>query len=550
MLKRYLSWFNCVLLIAGLGVMPNLSSAKTTNWVGGGGDDLWTNGANWDNGVPGEDDVIGINTAAVDATGTQNIAGSTMNFTDVTFSNGTINMNNPGSGGSLIATNTDFSTTAFSYFVAPVVELNNSIYKTGSGLEIFNGSTFTVNGGDYDNGNAIYVTGSGGATTMTFNGGDNTHTLGRLRLNGAVSTPPENTSPFAASTATATFNILNNASVRLSNANRGPALVVGNSGTGNAVLNFDTGVLRVDGGVLFGQNSTLQTGNSGGIGARELLYYDTFGTDWSNEMISSATFDAEGLSVTFGAESIGNNTAMEVGGTDLGEDLTGFHDNYSLDRLRFFNRGGDLTFVDNNNNDLLVGNEAMYVDILQMDAANTLDLNGLNLYYKRGVDLDDLTVVNGSITQVTGASLEGVGTTVHIDGFTTADTFEIVTSSSVFDTVIFENIAPGSQLTVLLELIGSEGDINALIAELEADGITTSTDISSEMTPGELATAGFNLALMFDTLITGDDLFFDFNFDNNNVTVGDLALVTTIPEPASLGLLVLTSVVALKHRRR
>ena len=92
-----------------------------------------------------------------------------------------------------------------------------------------------------------------------------------------------------------------------------------------------------------------------------------------------------------------NPQNLEAMSQDLGSDPTGFDNNFAYGTLEL----GNNTFVqlvDQANNALGTGGEAVYVSSLVVPVGTTMDLNGLNLY-ARSAQLDG-TVIGGTIGQI------------------------------------------------------------------------------------------------------------------------------------------------------
>jgi RHS repeat-associated protein len=85
---------------------------------------------------------------------------------------------------------------------------------------------------------------------------------------------------------------------------------------------------------------------------------------------------------------------LETMGQDLGPVLSGFHHNFVYSTLSLAN-GTYVRLVDNAQNSIGTGAEALYVDSLIVPAGTTFDLNGLHVY-ARAAQLDG-TVVGGTI---------------------------------------------------------------------------------------------------------------------------------------------------------
>jgi hypothetical protein len=95
---------------------------------------------------------------------------------------------------------------------------------------------------------------------------------------------------------------------------------------------------------------------------------------------------------------------FEVAGQDMGPVLDGFYENFALGTLKL--GGSDVGMLGlcdlfDNGQDGSLDNEALYVANLEIGDGSYLDLNGLNLYYRKLKDLGGTIVLNGgSMTQV------------------------------------------------------------------------------------------------------------------------------------------------------
>jgi hypothetical protein len=93
---------------------------------------------------------------------------------------------------------------------------------------------------------------------------------------------------------------------------------------------------------------------------------------------------------------------FEVGGVDLGAVEAGFDTNFALAGLQV--GGVDTASVqllnryDNQSN--WTGAEALYVDTLAIGRYSTLNLNGLNVYYRNLDNKGTIATMGGSLTQV------------------------------------------------------------------------------------------------------------------------------------------------------
>jgi len=138
----------------------------------------------------------------------------------------------------------------------------------------------------------------------------------------------------------------------------------------------------------------------------ENVYFTNF-LDVANSSLVSGLNNTE---FVFAGGSLGgaNPGLFEVGGTDLGPVLAGFVDNFALGAVTI----GDGTTIGNLKLADFVLNgaeddtpQALYVDQLTVTSGSTLDLSGLNLYYKGGAI--DGTILGGSPTLVDVSALPG-----------------------------------------------------------------------------------------------------------------------------------------------
>ena len=78
-------------------------------------------------------------------------------------------------------------------------------------------------------------------------------------------------------------------------------------------------------------------------------------------------------------------TRFEVSGLDVGATDAGWSSNAAIDRLTLGDQvGGEILLVNENHNVLETSSEALYVDQLVLGRNASIDLNGLNLYYRNG----------------------------------------------------------------------------------------------------------------------------------------------------------------------
>jgi RHS repeat-associated protein len=84
----------------------------------------------------------------------------------------------------------------------------------------------------------------------------------------------------------------------------------------------------------------------------------------------------------------------EVAGRDLGTSLAGYRDNFAVGVFRTNTSSSFVRLVDNHDNTLGIGAEALYADAIDLPGM-TLDLNGFKVYTR---SLEAGTVLNGTIT--------------------------------------------------------------------------------------------------------------------------------------------------------
>ncbi|WP_442481397.1 PEP-CTERM sorting domain-containing protein [Aeoliella sp. SH292] len=124
--------------------------------------------------------------------------------------------------------------------------------------------------------------------------------------------------------------------------------------------------------------------------------------------IANATRLAELSNTTFvfaGSDLAGAQAGLfEIAGADMGAVEEGYTNNFALGGLTI---GQGATIGNLKLSDLLLNGgpeatpQALYVDQLNLTAGSTLDLNGLNLYYRSGSILG--TVLGGTLTQLPGS---------------------------------------------------------------------------------------------------------------------------------------------------
>jgi hypothetical protein len=280
----------------------------------------------------------------------------------INLSNGTINVGTGGSGSFQL---NGGASNAAAQTRAPF----GKFFQTGGTVNVPNGNMLVGGTGTSltADGEALYELGAG------------TLNAGGLQIN----SQPNAASTFRVTNAAASINLVGN-------------LQLG----GNAVYEAPAGTVI---------NFTGVTGSTGAGAYAGLNVYHI------NTLGLADTADVLGLSNTslvfaggdLGASLIGN---YEVAGADLGATLAGFTNNFDLAGLSIGQGAtvGNLRLVDLTDNGSAT--EALYVDVLNVTAGSTLDLNGLNLYYQSGAI--DGSVINGSATLVpepTGLALLALG---------------------------------------------------------------------------------------------------------------------------------------------
>jgi hypothetical protein len=519
MKSRLLHVAGAVFLMAASAAMAQ----KTTAWSGA-GDGLWSTAANWTNGVPanGVADVVKIiGTESSPYTVNLNGGGTTPNVKDnittinyATITNGTLDWDNTGS---LMATNVTFTDNAKVYRLGTSVTLSNVIYNNGA-------NNFGISGG---NGTHRYFGGylrmRGLKTAPAYGWG----TLQTIFMEGYAGPAGKWHEPayveigFATADNGQSFLILKDTRI-----NAGYGYIGWNGdasqGTGQSTLRMTNSLLRISGRINFNTNaifmataSDLELSAGGGVVTDGLR----------NRMTNAASFDGEGLTVWGLAENPG--MTYEVSGVDTGAVFAGFHDNYSIDQLKFglrnmYHTTPKIVFTNVYDNNIQPGNEALYVDLITevdntdkvgVDPTFTLDLGGLNIYYKKYVNSVTnvpVSIINGSLIQVTGATMMAASPFVHApEGAQRyAKGAAALSVNSDYGTAIVGGFATGDDAYLDLTVSGNTSDINALRSELGGSG------------------SGTKISLFFDGVGVGGDLFFDWNFSHRSVTLVSFTAVS------------------------
>ncbi len=110
---------------------------------------------------------------------------------------------------------------------------------------------------------------------------------------------------------------------------------------------------------------------------------------WSNAATDAGATGLAGLNnvtVDYGGgydRPVGN---FEVAGTDMGAVMAGLTENFALEGLNVASSTGTVAIklVDASDNSAGAGNEALYVETLNLYAGATVETNGFNLYYLNG----------------------------------------------------------------------------------------------------------------------------------------------------------------------
>jgi hypothetical protein len=320
---------------------------------------------------------------------------------------------------------------------------------------------------------------------------------------------------------------------------------------GGGAASSSTIVNLIDSTVRVGQQLTLQQFNAATTNMTLNVKNSTFllegfvaGDYLRNTLTSARAFDGEGLSVKINAEN--NGYQYEVSGRDLGTNFAGFHDNYSIDQLtgalrNSFHNNPNVQLTDTADNDLLPGNEALYVDKITLDP--TLNSGGFefrtggrNIYYKKLVTNGKTYSVTGggSLQQVKGADLMSTAPYAHMPDVQTA-TYGgptlTLTNPSDYGTVIVTGAPNGGDLFVRLDVSGDATNITALASEIGAN-----------LVDGDLV-------LDYSRRPDGNNQFFDWSFAYRNVTVESI-LASAIPEPSTLLMVALVGGILLRRTRQ
>ena len=511
-----------LVMICGL-LVPVAQAQKTTAWSGAGADNLWTTAANWTNNVPtdgvldkvfitgteGSPFIVNLNGATA-----RNVSLNTVTINYATITNGQWDWN---SQGALYATNVVFTDSAKIKLLPPLVTLSNVTYNRTGGSD----NNFGMAGGDathrylggYIRTKGLSLSPSYGwsvVQTILIEGyggpGGGLHSAAYYLEIGYKS-------------AANGQSFLRLQDTRLQTTSGYIGWDGGaNQGTGQSTLTMTNSLLRLEGRLLLNTNAIFKAASS------ELefraIYNDITLFGLRNRMTNSFLFDGEGLTV--GAYSDNAGMQFEVSGTDTGAVFSGFHDNYSIDQLKIGLRdSGNTTpkivFTNAYDNDGLAGNESLYVDVITeidntskvgVDPTFTLNLNGLNVFYKKYVDSTNvpMAVANGTLTQVTGASFFAASGYIHaVEG---AKTFvksdSPVAIGADYGSVYVSGFAAGKPLNAKLVVSGTQPNIDALRTELNATG------------------SGSQMTISYPQGSNGGTMFFDWNFSHRSVSLTSL----------------------------
>ena len=493
---------------------------KTTAWSGAGGDNLWSNAANWTNGVPTDNaaDVVNIIGTAgspftVNLNGggaVPNVRQNTINISYAVITNGTLDWD--GSAGGLHATNVTFASNASVKRLCPSDTFSNVTYNSeanvmgitgGNGTHSYFGGyiqrTYAWKASPSYGGaiQTIYIDGYGGPA-------NGVHCGTKFTDIGSAS----------ADVGQSFFN-LNNTRIRFVN-----GLRVGWDGSsspaGKATISMTNTYVLLDVKMYLNSNTTMNVTNS-------ILDFRPSAANGGlfNRMTNASLYDGEGLKVWALVENLGMQ--YEVSGTDTGAVFAGFHDNYSIDQLKFglqnqLHTSPNIIFTNVYNNDGQPGNEAFYVDLLtpsnnvlasQPNPTFTFNMNGMNLYYKKYVPdpMVPIAVSNGALIQVTGAALIPASPYVHVpEGakrFSKGDAPLAI--SAEYGTTYISGFSVGARIDVSLVVTGLQANIDALRTELNGVG------------------SGAEVRLQYVNGAGGTNLFFDWNFSHRSVGVDVLS---------------------------
>jgi hypothetical protein len=512
-----------VIVMAGVGGSESWAVLKT--WNGGGDGTSWSDGNNWTPvGVPVADtDDVTINTNAVITLGgtTHSLVGRTIVLNDCTLTNGYLL--GATTSGALWATNVTFTSDSgvgTDYYQTPYrSEFRNCKYyafvSQARNWALYYDGYLKIYGGSFANyGGISTFTYPGNRAQILFDGGG-PHFVNVLDVhgweyngsgNGDATLTIRNTTLRVGTTSGSSWHYDN----PVGDPNYSPL-------NGSAVVSIENSTNNFDNTLSVGRLCTLSVTNS------VMEFWNTYAGNrgFYNSMTNSANFNGEGLRVNvnilrFGTYPDGAWFEYEAAGKDLGADFKGFHDNYKIQQLsldHYYHLGGyggsqkQMRLVNAVTNSGGTGAEALYADVLWIRLDMDLDLNGQKLYYKKLIgNLGDLTQLNGAVAQVTGAALIAASPYVHApEGakhFTIGDAPLAIGSD--YGTLYVSGLAAGASAGFNLKVSGSQGNIDALRAELGGAG------------------GGDRIQLKFPHAGDGGDMFFDWNFSHRSVTLDTL----------------------------
>jgi hypothetical protein len=513
-----------VLLVICGWLVPAAQAQKTTAWSGAGGDNLWSNAANWTNGVPTDNKADRVNIiGTVGSPYTVNLGGASllvrlnkMTISDTTITNGTLDWDFGWvNEGYLFATNVTFAPNAKVDRLCASVVFSNVTYNNTAKIFTTSRETRThryMGGNLYGGGWRIAPAYAWSTIHRVFIEGYD-GPAGGYHYGTAIAMGDQSADNGQS------FLFLNNTRVRTGNCNVGwngssePAALINAQST----LSLTNSKLNV--GLLLNLHSNAIFRAT----ASEVEFWPVGGvvTDGlRNRMTNAAAFDGEGLTVWGMTENVG--MTYEVSGVDTGAVFAGFHDNYSIDQLKFglrnmYHTTPKIVFTNTYDNNVQPGNEALYVDQLTevdnidktgVDPTFTLNLNGLNVYYKKYVNSANvpMAVSNGTLTQVTGASFFAASGYIHaLEG---AQAFvkgaSPVAIAADYGSVNVSGFPAAKALSAKLVVSGTQPNIDALRTELSGTG------------------SGSQITLSYPQGSDGGTMFFDWNFSHRSVTLTSL----------------------------
>lgn len=508
-----------ILSVISLITAPAFGAIKS--WDAGGDGTSWGDASNWDpDGVPVDnvDHVYIINGGTVDLGGVgRNRESGTSNLivnTIITNSGAAVFLNF-GSNFRLVEIRDCTLDKSLNFTVAgssgPVL-ISNTIMraKSGGGNIIFmvnGGAKVTIIDGQFRaDGNGdhaeIIAQFAGQDHTIEIIGGN--HDFDDFRINSRSGSVANGRGVF----------ILSNAIIRCGTSgtpNYHNSVALSAASTGSSTI-FDHGsVTRFDSHLVMGTQCTYRAS-----GLTRLRFRSTtLNKDIDLRMTNETFFDGEGLIINADAEN-NSETELEICSGDLGAVFAGFHDNFSIDELRFTTTGsGSLTLEDDRDNTPGAGSaEVIYSDLISFSNSNATINDGGNTIYYKSIHSNGFTFVGGILVQVTGAALFTNNFTFEPEPLTTKTATVgggAVSVTNDYGTAIATGAAVGDNIKVLLDLDGTAGNIALLKSDLGAFDSGGGFDLEMQF-PG--AGAG------------GTDLLFDWSFSHRSVTLNRLQVDT------------------------